>query len=159
MGLNKVFLIGNLTRAPEQRILPSGKTAASCGIAVNRRYKTASGEQKDEVMFIDFNIYGVRAETFLKYFGKGDPVLVQGRLELHRWTDKSGQARNRHRILVEDWQFLPSRRGGGSTGQGSELPATTPATNTPWEAEADPFTPADESADPVGAGYSGDDPF
>ncbi len=159
--LNRVLLMGNLTRAPEQRILPNGRSVVSCGIAVNHRYKTASGEQKDEAMFIDFNLFGPRAEAFMKYFGKGDPVLLEGRLELNRWTDSTGQAQRRHRVIVEDWQFVP-RRGGGA--QGSEakpaIPAAaSPAENVPWEAEADPFTPSDESADPVGAGYSGEDPF
>jgi single-strand DNA-binding protein len=109
---NKVILIGNLTRDVELRYLPSGQALAKCGIATNRRFKDASGMQKDETMFIDITVWGRSAEVANQYLRKGSRVLVEGRLTLEQWTDQSGQKRSRHSITVENLKML-DRRGEG----------------------------------------------
>ncbi len=103
---NKVILIGNLTRDVELRYLPSGQALAKCGIATNRRYKDASGMQKDETMFIDFTVWGRSAEVANQYLRKGSRVLIEGRLTLEQWTDQSGQKRSKHSITVENLKML-----------------------------------------------------
>ncbi len=111
---NKVILIGNLTRDVELRYLPSGQALAKCGIATNRRFKDASGMQKDETMFIDFTVWGRSAEVANQYLRKGSRVLLEGRLTLEQWTDQSGQKRSRHSITVENLKML-DRKGEGDT--------------------------------------------
>ncbi len=103
---NKVILIGNLTRDVELRYLPSGQALAKCGIATNRRYKDASGAQKDETMFIDFTVWGRSAEVANQYLHKGSRVLLEGRLTLEQWTDQTGQKRSRHSVTVENLKML-----------------------------------------------------
>jgi len=118
---NKVILIGNLTRDVELRYLPSGQALAKCGIATNRRFKDASGMQKDETMFIDFTVWGRSAEVANQYLKKGSRVLLEGRLTLEQWTDQSGQKRSRHSITVENLKMLD--RKGDNEGYGQQPPA------------------------------------
>ncbi len=106
---NKVILVGNLTRDMELRYLQSGTALASTGIATNRKFKTSSGEQKEEVMFIDITFFGRTAEVANQYLRKGSKVLVEGRLILEQWTDQNGQKRSKHSITVESMQMLDSR--------------------------------------------------
>jgi single-strand DNA-binding protein len=115
---NKVILVGNLTRDVELRYLPSGQALAKCGIATNRRFKDASGMQKDETMFIDITIWGRSAEVANQYLRKGSRVLIEGRLTLEQWTDQTGQKRSRHSITVETLKML-DRKGEGP-GEGGE---------------------------------------
>ncbi len=109
MAYNKVILEGNLTRDVEIRYTPSGTAVGNTGIAVNRRYKTATGEQKDEVMFIDLTLFGRTAEIAHQYLRKGRNVLVDGRLTLEQWTASDGTKRSRHSVTVENLQMLGSR--------------------------------------------------
>jgi len=126
---NKVILIGNLTRDVELRYLPSGQALAKCGIATNRRYKDASGAQKDETMFIDFTVWGRSAEVANQYLHKGSRVLLEGRLTLEQWTDQNGQKRSRHSITVENLKML-DRKGENEPqpqgGYGEPVPGTQP---------------------------------
>ncbi|WP_457592677.1 single-stranded DNA-binding protein, partial [Hydrogenimonas sp.] len=115
---NKVILIGNLTRDVELRYLPSGQALAKCGIATNRRYKDASGMQKDETMFIDFTVWGRSAEVANQYLHKGSRVLLEGRLTLEQWTDQSGQKRSRHSITVENLKMLDRKGESDAPAQG-----------------------------------------
>ncbi|WP_456450675.1 single-stranded DNA-binding protein [Hydrogenimonas sp.] len=115
---NKVILIGNLTRDVELRYLPSGQALAKCGIATNRRYKDASGMQKDETMFIDFTVWGRSAEVANQYLRKGSRVLLEGRLTLEQWTDQNGQKRSRHSITVENLKMLDRKGEGPADGEG-----------------------------------------
>ena len=107
--LNKVILIGNLTRDIELRYTPTGTAIAKTGLAVKRRFKGQNGEQKDETMFIDLTIFGRSAEIANQYLGKGRKVLAEGRLVLEQWTDQNGQNRSKHSIAVENLQFLDSK--------------------------------------------------
>ncbi len=106
---NRVILVGNLTRDMELRYLQSGTALATTGIATNRRFKTANGEQKDETMFIDLTFFGRTAEVANQYLRKGSKVLVEGRLILEQWVDQNGQKRSKHSITVENMQMLDSR--------------------------------------------------
>ncbi|MDR2905578.1 MAG: single-stranded DNA-binding protein [Helicobacteraceae bacterium] len=112
--LNKVLLIGNLTRDVEVRYTQSGLQIGSFGLAVNRRWKDRnSGESREDTMFIDVDVFGAQAETARQYIGKGRQVLVEGRLVLDQWTDQNGQKRSKHKISAENVQFLGSRGEGG----------------------------------------------
>jgi len=101
-----VIQIGHLTRDPELRSTPSGKQVAKSGVATNHRY--GSGEAaKDEVCFIDFEVWGAAAESLAKRAHKGDAILIEGRLKMDEWTDKtSGQKRTKHVISANRWSFM-----------------------------------------------------
>ena len=111
--LNKCFLIGNLTRDPELRVTPKGTSIASFGLAINRQSKNADGSHADEVTFVDIEAWGKQADLVAKYLAKGAPVMIEGRLKLDEWTDKtSGQKRHRLKVVLENVQFLGSKRDG-----------------------------------------------
>jgi len=115
--LNKVFLIGNLTRDPELRVTPKGTAICQFGIAVNRQFKDESGATRDETTFVDIEAWGKQGELVAKYLSKGSPAMVEGRLKLDQWEDKpSGQKRSKLKIVLDNVQFLSSRGGGGGGG-------------------------------------------
>ena len=115
-SFNNVILVGKLTRDPELRYTPSGKAIAKLGLAVNRSWKTESGETRDETTFVDVDAFGRQAEVLGQYLRKGRPVMVEGRLKLDQWDDKqTGQKRSRLGVLLESFQFLDS---GGGRGEG-----------------------------------------
>lgn len=116
-NLNKVLLIGNLTRDPELRYTQGGLAVCEFGLATNRRFPTAAGETREEVCFVDVVVYGKRSEAFAKYFSKGRPVFVEGRLEFRQWESPEGQKRNRLRVVAEDWQFVTPAPGGSASGR------------------------------------------
>jgi single-strand DNA-binding protein len=144
-SFNKVILVGNLTRDPELRYLPKGTAVARLGLAVNRTWKTETGEKKEEVTFVDIDAFGVQAETICQYMRKGNPMLVEGRLRLDQWDDKqTGQKRSRLGVVLEGFQFLSS---GPRPAEGAApaAPAPRPAASAP----AHPAAPgADEPAPP-----------
>ena len=108
--MNKVILVGNITRAVELKHLPSGSAVAKSAIAVNRNWKDKmTGEAKQETMFVDITIYGKSAEIANQYITKGKKVLVEGRLVLEQWVDQAGQKRSRHIVAVESFEFLDSK--------------------------------------------------
>jgi single-strand DNA-binding protein len=118
-NLNKVMLIGNLTRDPEIKYTPKGTAIAAFGLAVNRNYTTEGGEKREEVTFIDLEAYARLAEIIGEYCKKGRPIFVEGRLKLDQWDDKqSGQKRSKMKVVVETMQLLGSREGGGGGGGG-----------------------------------------
>jgi single-strand DNA-binding protein len=106
---NKVVLVGNLTRDVEIRYSQSGSAIGNVGIAVNRKWKTQTGEQKDEIMFIDLTFFGRTAEIANQYLRKGSKVLVDGRLVFQQWTAQDGSKRSKHAITVENLQMLDSK--------------------------------------------------
>jgi single-strand DNA-binding protein len=114
---NKVILMGNLTRDIEIRYSQSGSAIGNTGIAVNRKWKSQTGEQKEEVMFIDLTLFGRTAEIANQYLRKGRQVLVDGRLSLDQWTAQDGSKRSKHAVIVENLQMIGSRddaQSGGS---------------------------------------------
>jgi single-strand DNA-binding protein len=119
-SLNKVFLMGNLTRDPELRVTPKGTPICQFGLAVNRQFKDDSGQTRDETTFVDIEAWGRQGETISKYCTKGRPLFVEGRLKLDTWDDKTtGQKRSKMRIVLENFQFLGGREGGGGAGGGA----------------------------------------
>ncbi len=112
-SLNRVFLIGNLTRDPELRYVPSGTAVANFDIAVNRVYSAQSGEKKEETSFIKVVVWARRAEVCAEYLGKGSPVLVEGRLRSRSWETQEGQKRSTIEVVANNVQFLKgaSRKG------------------------------------------------
>jgi len=134
-SLNKVFLVGNLTRAPELRYTPSGTAVSDLRLAVNRSYTTQGGDRREETSFLTVVVWGKQAESSAQYLDKGSPVLVEGRLQTRDWETKDGQKRNVVVVVAERLQFLGRAR----------------AAVTPVEGE-----PVDEAA---GHGEAGDVPF
>jgi single-strand DNA-binding protein len=120
-GFNKVVLMGNLTRDPELRSIPSGQNVASFSLAVNRTWKNASGEQQEAVDYIDCNIWGKPAEIITQYMKKGSAILVSGRLQQRTW-EQEGQKRSKVEVVVEDFNFVGGGNadGGGGSYQPSE---------------------------------------
>ncbi len=110
-SLNKVLLIGNLTRDPELRYIPSGSAVTSFTIAVNRVYKLQTGEKKEEVSFIRIVVWGRMAEVCNDYLKKGNPVFVEGRLQSRSWDAPDGQKRSTLEVIAMNVQFL--RAGAG----------------------------------------------
>jgi single-strand DNA-binding protein len=110
-SLNKVLLIGRCTRDPEKRSTPSGMVVVELGLAVNRRYKSNSGEDREEVCFVDVTVWGKTAELCAESLRKGSPVFIEGRLKLDQW-EKDGQKRSKMGVVAENVQFLDRRRDG-----------------------------------------------
>ncbi|MGB8167008.1 MAG: single-stranded DNA-binding protein [Chthoniobacteraceae bacterium] len=146
-NLNKVMLIGNLTRDPELKYTPKGMAIAQLGLAVNRVWSNEAGEKQEEVTFIDVEMFGRKAEVAAEYLKKGRPVFIEGRLKLDSWDDKaSGQKRSKLKVVGESLEFLGSREGGGgeSGGEGRpQRPAGKPAA-PPKRPPADPDLDAPE---------------
>lgn len=118
-NLNKVMLIGNLTRDPEIKYTPKGSAIAELGLAINRYYTTESGEKKEETTFVDVTLWGRQAEIAKEYLGKGKPVYIEGRLQLDTWDDKqTGQKRSKLRVTGEQMQLLGARGEAGGEGGG-----------------------------------------
>ena len=115
-SLNKVLLIGNLTRDPELRYIPSGQAVTTFTIAVNRTYNSQSGEKKEEVSFIRVVVWARRAEVCNEYLKKGSPVFVEGRLQSRSWEAQDGTKRSTLEVIAQNVQFL-------SRGSRAEEPA------------------------------------
>lgn len=107
-SLNKVLLIGNLTRDPELRYIPNGSAVASFTLAMNRVYKLQTGEKKEEVSFIKVVVWGRMAEVCGEYIKKGSPVFVEGRLQSRSWDGPDGQKRSAVEVIALNVQFLSS---------------------------------------------------
>jgi single-strand DNA-binding protein len=153
---NKVLLMGNLTRDPEVRYTPKGTAIANLGLAVNRVYTTEGGEQKEEVTFIDIEVWGRQAETAGQYLSKGRPVFVEGRLKLDSWDDKeSGQKRQKLKVVAERVQFLGSPKGN------AEFKDQAPSGEAPARAASrgsrSAAAPAREAAEPEPTATAEDD--
>lgn len=117
---NKVLLMGNLTRDPQLKYLPSQMAVVEFGIAVNRKYRTSSGEDREEVNFIDCTAWGKTGETINQYLQKGKPIFIEGRLKYDSWEDKQGGGkRSKLTVVVDNFQFIGGRDGGGGGGRDS----------------------------------------
>lgn len=118
-NLNKVMLIGNVTRDPEIKYTPKGSAVTDLGIAVNRVFTPEGGEKREETTYVDVTLWGRQAEIAGEYCKKGRSIYIEGRLQLDSWEDKtSGQKRTKLRVVGENFQLLGPRPGGG-TGGGS----------------------------------------
>ena len=142
-SFNKVILAGNLTRDPELRYTPKGTAIARIGLACNRKWKSETGEMKEEVTFVDVDAFGKQAETIGQYLKKGRPILIEGRLKFDQWEDKqSGQKKSKLGVVLESFQFLDS---GGGRGEGaSEAPRSRPAASSAPAPEGGDEPPHDD---------------
>ena len=137
-NLNKVLLLGNVTRDPEIRYTPKGSAVCDLGIAVNRNYTTDSGEKREEVTFVDVTLWGRTAEVAGEYLKKGRPVFIEGRLQMDTWDDKqTGQKRTRLRVVAENMQLLGGRPPSGATDTTGESRQTSAPPKSSAAAEPD----------------------
>ena len=141
-SLNKVLLIGNLTRDPELRYIPSGTAVTDLGLALNRNWTGQDGQKHEEVTFVDVTLWGRQAELASEYLTKGRQVFIEGRLQLDQWQDKEGQKRSRLRVVGERMQFMGP--GPGKSGDSGERK---------------PPPPEEFSEPPAGGSPEGDIPF
>jgi single-strand DNA-binding protein len=110
-NLNKVFLMGNLTRDPELKYTPAGVAICAFGMAINRTWKGGDGEKKEEVCYVDISMWGRRGEVINEYFKKGNPIFIEGRLQFQQWETKDGQKRNALRVVAESFEFISGTKG------------------------------------------------
>ena len=146
-NLNRVFLIGNLTRDPELRYIPSGTAVANLGLAVNRRYKDASGNLQEEVCYVTVVLWGRQAETASQYLAKGRPVFVEGRLCYRTW-EQDGKKRSTLEVRGERIQFLGGKRETEGPSSEAEDDGAEGAAR-PVAATAEPTPPAPGANDDV----------
>lgn len=138
-SLNRVLLIGNLTRDPQLRYIPSGTAVADLGMAMNRKWTGKDGQKHEETTFVDVTLWARSAEVASEYLHKGDPVFIEGYLQLDQWQDKEGQKRQKLRVVGERMQFLP--RAGGPGGQ--RAPVADDQGAPPPEEFGEPAPPAE----------------
>jgi single-strand DNA-binding protein len=154
-NLNKVMLIGNLTRDPELRHTPSGKVVSELGLAINRSWTNDQGQKQEETTFVDVSVWGRQAEVIQQYVTKGSPIYIEGRLQLDSWDDKTtGQKRSKMRVICENFQFLPTGKTNTGSGGGnySERPqqasnVAQPRSGPPQGASAAPADDFQEEDD------------
>jgi len=137
-SFNKVLLLGNLTRDPQMRYLPSQTPVTEFGLACNRKFKTASGEQREEVTFVDCTAFGRQAEVINQYCTKGKPIFIEGRLKFDSWEDKNGGGkRSKLTVVIENFQLLggrgdaPAPEADGGDGGGAQRPPPQRGANRP----------------------------
>ena len=144
-SLNKVLLMGNLTRDPELRVTPKGTPICQFSLAINRQFKMESGESREEVIYVDVEAWGKQGETIAKYMTKGRPLYVEGRLRLDQWEDKNTkEKRSRMKVVLEQFQFLGDNRGGGGGGSSTSSEPGIDQTSSP-ERHAPPPRPSSGS--------------
>lgn len=121
-SFNKVILMGNFTRDPELRFLPNNTAVCDMGLAVNDRYQNkATGQWEDRPNFVDCTAFGRTAENISKFFAKGRPIFIEGKLRFEQWEDRqSGQKRSKLKVVVDTWQFVDSKDSAGAGGGGGQ---------------------------------------
>ncbi len=149
---NKVILLGNLTRDPELRVTPKGTAICQFGLAVNRKFRDASGSTREEVTFVDVEAWDKQGENISKFCTKGSPLLVEGRLKLDTWDDKtSGQKRSKLKVVLENFQLVSSRgdnAAGGSSGSSDDgIDQTVERHTPPPRSPSRPAAPAQDIND------------
>lgn len=136
-SFNKVLLMGNLTRDPELTFTPTQVAICKFGLAVNRRFRTKTGEEREEVLFVDCTSFDKKAEVIHQYCTKGKPIFIEGQLKMDNWEDKqTGQKRSKLYVIVDNFQFMGGRDdgeggGGGGGGGRSDRPAQRQAPRPP----------------------------
>lgn len=156
-NLNKVMLIGNLTRDPEVRYTPKGSAVTDVGLAINRHFTLDDGERREETTFVDITFWGRQAEVIGEYMRKGRPLYVEGRLQLDQWEDKNtGQQRSRLKVVGENFQFLGGRddQGGGGGGgqsydQGQPRQQAAPPQQEPPQQQPRQQAPQQQNYEPI----------
>ena len=138
---NKVIIVGNLTRDPEQKFTSSGTAVADLGLAINESFKNKAGETVENTVFVDVVVWGRQAETAAEFLSKGSSVLIEGKLQLDQWENEAGEKRSKMRVRADRVQFLTSK---------SQSTGTRPASVTDEKPKGDsPESPADFDDDDV----------
>jgi single-strand DNA-binding protein len=148
-SFNKVILLGNLTRDPEMRTTNSGSAICKLGIATSRTSKGSDGETREETVFVDVDVFGKQAEVIGRYFTKGRPIFIEGRLRLDQWETSAGEKRSKLCVVLENFQFINSSRfddEGGDVGFTNSTPAPVALKKN-------------EAATPIGGTFDEDVPF
>jgi len=114
-SLNKVLLIGNLTRDPDVRMMSNGRPVCNFGLALNRSYKDGEGNRKEETTFVEVESFGPRAEAVGRFFTKGRSIFIEGRLKLDQWESKEGEKRSALRVVLDSFEFVDSKQDGSSS--------------------------------------------
>jgi len=148
---NKIILLGNLTRDPQLSYTPSQTAVVDFGLATNRSWKGQDGSQRDETCFVDCRMFGKRAEVINKYMRKGQPLFVEGRLTFDSWTAQDGTKRSRHRVTVEEFQFVGGSQ--GNQGGGSQQPSNQQQSGGYNAAPAPAAAPQQQNQAPSGPAY------
>lgn len=161
---NKVMLMGNVTRDPELRVVGNDTKVCDFGLATNRRYRTANGEDREETLFVDCSAFGRIAEVLAEYANKGKPLFIEGRLKFDSWEDRTtGAKRNKISVVVETFQFVGMKESAGENRPGERGSPRNPRNAPPRRRDARegaPAATADESADMFDdAHYEEDIPF
>jgi single-strand DNA-binding protein len=147
-NFNKVILAGNLTRDPEMRYTPKGTAVAQFGMALNRKWKTDTGETKEEVTFVDIDAFGRQAEVICQYLKKGNPFLVEGRLKLNEWEDKNTKQKvSKLRVVLEGFSFLGTGRTDGAASEASRTRTAAAPASPAAAAVPEPDSPPVEQDD------------
>ena len=161
-NLNKVYLMGRLTRDPELRYTPKGTAVAELGMAINRYRSSESGEKIEETTFVDVTLWGRNAELANQYLAKGREMMVEGRLQLDSWEDKaSGQKRSKLKVVGESMQFIGGTGGGSGGGGQSASPSNQGGGNFEPSGSAPPSqaAPPAQPSQPVYEDEEDDIPF
>ncbi len=138
-NLNRVMLMGNLTRDPELRRTPKGTAVCDIGLAINRYYSRDDGQRGEDTTFVDVTLWGRQAEVVAEYCGKGRPLYVEGRLNLDSWEDRNtGQQRTKLKVVGETVQLLGDRQGGGGGGGGGGYQQSAPPQQQQYQQSAPP---------------------
>ena len=153
-NLNKVLILGNLTRDPELRYTPKGTAVADIGIAVNRVWNNEQGQRQEETTFVDVTLWGRQAELAQQYLTKGRGVFIEGRLQMDTWDDKqTGQKRSKLKVVAENLQFLPDGKGGpqpvnhANGSSANRAPSSRPASSATQGGSVGPEHIAEEEDD------------
>ena len=141
-NLNKVMLIGNLTRDPELRHTPKGTAVSEISLAINRNWTNDQGQKQEETTYVEVTLWGRQAEVVQQYVTKGSPIYIEGRLQLDSWDDKdTGKKRSKLRVIGENFQFLsgkPGAAGGGGHGGGDYSERPQQASSAPQQRSGPP---------------------
>lgn len=140
MYLNKAMIIGNLTRDPEQRALPTGMSVCQFSVATNRVFKDKNGQKQESTDYHNIVVFGRQADTCAQYLKKGQSVMIEGRIQTRSWDDQaSGQKKSRTEIVADRVQFGPKAGGGGSFDGGSSSGSSTGGTKAQAAPAAEDF--------------------
>jgi single-strand DNA-binding protein len=163
---NRVILLGNLTRDPELKYLPSGMAVADIGLAVNDRRKNANGEWIEETTFVDITLFGRTAEVVGEYVSKGSPLFIEGRLKFESWETPDHQKRSKLKVIGDRIQLIGPKGQGGQGSPGARQPMARPAgqgnqynQSAPADPYSQPAPPDDYGAPPPDASGGDDIPF
>jgi single-strand DNA-binding protein len=136
-GFNRVVLVGNLTRDPQLRQIPSGTAVADMGLATNERYRNREGEMAESTCFVDIVAWGKQAESCNQYLAKGSPVLIEGRLQYDQWQTAEGQKRSKLRVRADRIRFMGKAAGAEQGRQSEGIPAPVSPDEASTAAESD----------------------